>query len=201
MLIAVTLRPALLGLLGSRVNAARIRPAQASGDSARRRLGARWVAGVTRRPVLALVAGVAALAAVALPTASLQLGLPGSGSATTERSDRRAYDLISEGFGPGANGVLLALVETPGTAAQGAAEQAAAAIGRLPGVAAVTPPSLSDTGQAALLTVVPTSGPADQATTDLVAAIRNLPPQRPRDVRTQYVMYGNRNSVRPTNCG
>ncbi|MGN9809347.1 MMPL family transporter [Micromonospora sp. BQ11] len=170
-LIAVTLLPGLLGLLGHRIDAVRVRRRPLPVPPRDRTAGGRWVRLVTARPVLTLLVGILALGVLALPLTSLRLGLPGSESASTERSDRRAYDLVAEGFGPGANGPLVVLVEADRDVAV-TAEATARELATIPGVAAAVPPVVAPDGATALLTVIPTTGPADEATTELVERIR-----------------------------
>ncbi|GIG87716.1 MMPL family transporter [Plantactinospora endophytica] len=164
-LIALTLLPALLGFAGRRVSTGRrvVNPERA--------LGPRWARLVARRPVPILLLAVAGLAVLAIPALDLRLGLPDDGAAASDTTQRKAYDLLSEGFGAGFNGPLVVAVDAP-DGAETAAGRTADTIRRLPGVASVTPPTVNRTGDAAVLTVIPTSGPSSQATEELVATIR-----------------------------
>src|SRR6202042_328918 len=74
----------------------------------------RYVTAIKRGPILVVLAGIIVLLAVATPFLHMRLGLPDAGSQPTNQTTRRAYDLISEGFGPGANGPLLVVVYAPG---------------------------------------------------------------------------------------
>ncbi|WP_327293743.1 MMPL family transporter [Streptomyces sp. NBC_01197] len=179
-LIALTLIPALLGIAGRRVRPARARrgiPADgtpADGAPLKSKLAARWARFVTRRPLAVLLTGVAALSVVAIPAASLQLGLPDDGSQPASTTQRRAYDLLSEGFGPGFNGPLLVVVEAgKGGSAQSAARSTATRIRKLDNVTTVTPPRVNGSGDTAVLTVVPATAPSSQETTALVHALRD----------------------------
>jgi len=177
-LVAVTLLPALLGITGHRVAAGRpvrrfrrtTRDPQP--DAGRLAMGERWARFVTRFRVPVLLVALAGLLVVAIPTTHLRLGLPDDGTAKAGTTQRKAYDLIRDGFGPGFNGPLTVVASTSGNA-KGAAAQVATTIQRLPDVVAVAPPTLSADGATALLTVIPASAPNDQATTDLVNAIRD----------------------------
>lgn len=64
-----------------------------------------------RRPVAVLLLGVVGLGALAVPAASLELGLPGEGTMAKDTTQRKAYDMLSESFGAGFNGPLLVTVE------------------------------------------------------------------------------------------
>ncbi|TCO43967.1 RND superfamily putative drug exporter [Kribbella antiqua] len=176
--IAVTLLPALLGFAGRRVLGGRI-PGLRSGDpeaSGRMSAGRRWGRFVTRRPVAVLLVTVLGLGALAIPATDLELGLPDDSTAAPDSTQRKAYDLLSEGFGPGFNGPLMVVVDAAGSAdPQTAASATATAVRGLADVTMVTPPTFNPAGDTALLTVIPASGPSTTQTRDLVQAIRALP--------------------------
>ncbi|WP_037559212.1 MMPL family transporter [Spirillospora albida] len=174
-LIALSLLPALLGFGGRRVLGGRIPGLRGdrTGDG-REPAGARWARAIVRRPVPVLLAAIAALGVIAIPATDLRLGLPGDEIASPDTTQRKAYDLLSAGFGAGVNGPLLVVVDAgKAGAAPAAAARFAGEIERLPDVAAVTAPVPNKAGDTALLTVVPKSGPGSQATEDLVAEIRD----------------------------
>ena len=171
-LIAITLLPATLSLLAGRLEAGRVRrqvKVVGQGSS----MGQTWVRAVVRRPALATIGCLLGLGVLSVPLVSLELGLPGNESAPTNTTQRKSYDLVAKNFGDGANGPLIVLVEAP-TEAKQRARDLATAIEGIDGVAAVTPPVLSADADAALLQVIPTTGPAQQATADLVEEIRTL---------------------------
>ncbi|MBL1100329.1 MMPL family transporter [Streptomyces coffeae] len=194
-LIAVTLVPALLGIAGRRIRPAGPRrgklftktpdaktsdaksPDAKSPDEGavpRPGMGVRWARFVTRRPLAVLLVGVAALLTVAVPAASLELGLPDDGSQPTSTTQRRAYDLLSKEFGPGFNGPLMVVAQPEGGgSAKTAAESATARIQRMDDVARVNPPRLNNSDDTAVLTVVPATAPSSLETTDLVHALRD----------------------------
>ncbi|MFB7594539.1 MMPL family transporter [Streptomyces sp. NPDC056160] len=172
-LVALTLVPALLGIAGRRIGPARVRRRQ--GRTAGAGAGVRWARFVVRRPVVVLLTGVAALAAVAVPVASLRMGLPGDASQPVSTTQRRAYDLVTDGFGPGWNGPLTVVVQPAagGGGAQAAAERTARQVRGRNDVAAVGRPRLSTTGDTAVLSVVPASPPGSEETTGLLHALRD----------------------------
>ncbi|MEU4603825.1 MMPL family transporter [Kribbella sp. NPDC023972] len=176
--IALTLLPALLGFAGRRVLGGRI-PGLRSGDpeaAGRMTAGRRWAQFVTRRPVAVLLVTVIGLGALAIPATDLELGLPDDSTAAPDSTQRKAYDLLSEGFGPGFNGPLMVVVDAGGSAdPRAAASATVAAVRGLPDVTMVTPPTFNPAGDTALLTVIPASGPGTTQTRDLVEAIRALP--------------------------
>ncbi|WP_290050855.1 MMPL family transporter [Amycolatopsis solani] len=174
-LIALTLVPALLGFWPNVVLARRARkdgptpPPEGTADNA----GTRWARFVLRRPVLVLAGSIALLVVLALPVTQLQLGMPGDEAKSTATTERRAYDALARAFGPGVNGPLAIVVDARGAAdRQGAAKTIAAAVGRTPGVAAVSPPQFNPAGDTALFTAVPATAPTSEATEDLVHRIR-----------------------------
>ncbi|MEU1045839.1 MMPL family transporter [Streptomyces sp. NPDC005897] len=182
-LIALTMIPALLGYAGRRV-----KPAGAKGkrfgrsrkgteqseDRPKANLGTRWASFVVRRPLAVLLLGVIGLGAAAVPATSLELGLPDDGSQPTSTTQRRAYDLLSEGFGPGFNGPLMVVVDAKGSdAPKDAFTDVEKRIKDLDGVVAVTPPAPNKGGDTATITVVPDSKPSSVQTEDLVHAIRD----------------------------
>lgn len=180
-LVALTAVPAALSLMGRRVLPRRERAATsapaAAGGPARPGFFGRWSRGVTRHPVLALLAAVVAVGVVAVPFASLRTALPSAENGDPASSSRQAYDLLVEGFGQGSQATLVVLVDAEaGTSPQALGATAAAVKTRveaLPDAVAVTPPVPSKDGTAQLITVVPGSGPTDQATRDLVLDIRS----------------------------
>lgn len=168
-LIALTLLPALLGFAGMR-----LRPKHDPEDEGSPSgLIHRWSTLITGRPVPVLVVAILGLLIVALPALSLRLGLPDDGSADPASTQAKAYELVSTAFGPGLNGPLLVVVDASDSSdATAAVTTAADTIRALPDVVFVTPPTFDTGGETAVLTVIPASGPASEATADLVAAIR-----------------------------
>ncbi|WP_412515934.1 MMPL family transporter [Actinomadura madurae] len=162
-LVALTLLPALLGFAGRRARARR-RPAASA--------GLRWGRFVTSHPVPVLIVAVVGLLAAATPALGLRLGLPDDGTAPPGTTQRQAYDLLAEGFGPGINGPLTLVVQA-GDDTKAAAERVAATIAALDGVASVDPPVVNPAGDTALVGVVPDGGPTAEATEDLIHTIRD----------------------------
>ncbi|WP_274559493.1 MMPL family transporter [Streptomyces spiramyceticus] len=171
-LIALTLVPALLGFAGAKVvgRKARKRMESASQDAdAKPNMGTRWARFVLRRPVAVLLAGVVGLGIIAVPAGSLEMGLPDDGSQPVSTTQRKAYDLLSDGFGPGFNGPLMVVVDGDEAAADATVKQ----VQGMDGVAAVTPPTPNKAGDTAVITVVPKDRPSSAGTEDLVHSIRD----------------------------
>jgi RND superfamily putative drug exporter len=170
-LVTLTLLPALLGLAGKYIFGRRARKRHT--NRLRTPSKSRWAAYVLRKPITVLLMGVVGLGALTLPAASLELGLPDEGSLPVASTQRRAYDLLSESFGPGFNGPLLLVVDAKGSAdAKSAVKAVTLAVKQLDGIAGVTPPALNREGDTATVTVIPTSAPSSHETKELVAEVR-----------------------------
>jgi RND superfamily putative drug exporter len=190
---ALTLLPAILAIVGSRINALRVRNRHPA-DHSKQGAWARWAAGVVRRPVIATLVALAILIPLAVPLLSLTLGQKDVAALSTSTTARRAYDQISGNFGPGVNGPLLIAVSL-GTPAQASSSSSSASsqgsassdprasdprlqtlekdVSQTPGVAAVTPAQISTAGTTAFFNAIATTGPAEQATANLVSKLRS----------------------------
>jgi putative drug exporter of the RND superfamily len=167
---SVTFVPALLAMLGTRVNRLRIPfvgRQQREGHSA---LAARWARAVQRRPKTAAAVGATVLVLLAVPAKDLRFGFPDAGNDASSTTTRQAYDLTTEAFGRGSNGALLLVAEGGAQQRLGAV---AAAVGRDRDVARVLPPRASPDGAISVLTVLPRSAPQDASTSDLVHRLRD----------------------------
>jgi putative drug exporter of the RND superfamily len=171
---AVTLLPAVLSLLGHRIDRGKVPFVPQSDDSQQARqqsLPARWGRFVTRHARVVTVAVVLALGALSLPALGwVHLGSSDAGSNPTSTTTRRAYDLLAEGFGPGFNGPLLVSVDQ--RSAPEAADRLAAAIGKETGVASVSTPVMNEAKDTAQLVVYPASAPDSERTKELVDRLR-----------------------------
>jgi RND superfamily putative drug exporter len=175
MLASITLLPALLAYLGPRVDRLRIpflgrRLDRPEGDG--HSPAARWSHWVQRRPWPAAIVAAAILLALAAPALGMRLGFPDAGNDREDTMTRQAYDLISEGFGPGANGPLVIAAELPQPEDKAAIEDLTTALRDEEGVAYVPPPQFNSDGTAAIMTVIPTTSPQDEATSELVDHLR-----------------------------
>jgi len=172
---AVTLLPALLSYLGPRVDRLRIPflgrtlRAEGNGESP----AARWSHAVQRRPWTAAIAATALLLALAAPALGMRLGFPDAGNDPPDTMTRQAYDLNTEGFGPGTNGPLVIAAEMPDRGARADIESFAKRLRSEPGVAFVPAPRINADGDAAIVTVIPKGSPQDQQTEDLVNHLRD----------------------------
>ncbi len=175
MLAAVTLLPALLSYLGPRVDRLRIPllgrtlKTEGGGESP----AARWSHAVQRRPWTAAILATAVLLALAAPALGMRLGFPDAGNDPKDTMTRQAYDLMTEGFGPGTNGPLVIVAELPEPSARSDVDRLASDIRADDGVSYVAKPRINDAGTAALITVIPTTSPQAEATQDLVNELRD----------------------------
>jgi putative drug exporter of the RND superfamily len=165
MLAALTLLPALLAIMGGPIERSVLRRARkakrADGDRWRR-----WTDIVHGRPWTAALVGTALLLALAAPALSMRLGFADAGNDPAASTSRKAYDLLTKGFGPGFTAPLV-VVATPQ-----AAQRTRDAVQTTSGVASVTEAFPSEDGQIAMMLVFPQYAPQDERTDELVATLR-----------------------------
>ena len=178
MLASITLLPALLSYLGPNVDRLRIpllgrtlKTEKVQGN--RESPALRWAHGVQKRPWLAAIAATVVLLALAAPALGMRLGFPDAGNDPPGSMTRQAYDLITQGFGPGTNGPVVVAAKLPSPSDKATMDAMATRIRSDPDVAFVGPTRVNSTGDAALLLVIPKSAPQDSATTDLVHRLRD----------------------------
>ena len=178
LLIALTLLPAMLGFAGMKVATfARLPLLGARAERVARRsaadpdspAGAGWARFVVRYRLPVLIGAVVLLGVLAIPATKIQLGLPSGASQSTATTQRKAYDLTTEGFGAGFNGALLVVAQ--GVDSPADTQQIAGALAKMPDVAQVSP--LAAQNGISLIQLIPKSGPNDSATTNLVHTLRN----------------------------
>ncbi len=172
--VAVTLLPAVLALLGHRIDRIELPFIKTPDDTLAAQQNtavAKWGRFITKRPLLFTLAPLAIMLALAAPVLSIQLGAADAGTAPKDTTQRVAYDWLAKGFGPGFNGPLIVVVDTKGDMA--AADNIDAAIAELPNVAFVTPPIPNPAKDTAIITVYAKSAPQDTATGDLVRTLRS----------------------------
>lgn len=180
MLAALTLFPALLGYLGRWIDRLRLplgrrRVARVSADGhvVPAAGWVRWSRLVQRHSVLAAAGAIAVLVLLAVPFLGVRFAMPDAGNDPEDTSNRQGYDMLAEGFGPGTSGPLMVVADLGQAQGDTVIKQLHAGLEAAAGVAAVSPPQLNSTGDTALITVVPATGPQDSATVDLVRSVRD----------------------------
>jgi RND superfamily putative drug exporter len=174
-LAALTLLPALLGIVGPRINSLRVHQ-PASDEEAKRGLWAKWAGDIAKRPVVAGLAALAILIPLAVPLLSLNLGQQDVAAFSTSTTARRAYDLTTKYFGAGVNGPLIVAVSL-NKPASGTNDSRLTTLQKdvagTSDVKAVTPIQVSKDGKTAYFNAIAKAGPAENSTADLVGTLRS----------------------------
>ncbi|WP_372696837.1 MMPL family transporter [Arthrobacter sp. JSM 101049] len=214
-LIAISLTPALLGIIGTRLVSKRAWRKAAADSAAQTSAGATaghadadtdstahpnaagnrgWGAFVTKRPVLMGVVGVLLLGLMALPALQLRTALPDGSAEPVDSSAHQAYDLLSEKFGAGYNGPIIALADLPAGLDAEEAEiktlDIADELRGIDGVVAAVPVGTNDEHTLGVLQIVPQDGPASQETEQVVTDIRNATPQIEAETGSHLALTG-----------
>jgi RND superfamily putative drug exporter len=173
---AVTLLPAMLGFCGHAIDKLRLPglKVRQGGEDGKQAGGfwVRWSRTVQRHPVVGGIAAVAVLVIIGLPLFSMRQAFSDAGNNPTSLTTRQAYDMLSDGFGPGFNGPLVVVATLPGRAAAGTVSTLADRVRGTADVASVDPPELNQAGDAAVLIVYPQTSPQAAATASLVTELR-----------------------------
>ena len=197
-LVSLTLTPALLGFVGPRLITSRRAQRQLAKASRPGFVGmsSRYLGWVTRMPLAVVLGGVVLLLIVASPALHMRLALPDEGTQPTSQTTRRAYDLISKGFGAGANAPLSVVVYAPGkaTPAQRAAfvsyYNLAKRITSTSAIVSVSKPAVNPAKDLAIVTVVPRAGPIATQTKQLINVMREVATKVQRQSGLQTYVTG-----------
>jgi putative drug exporter of the RND superfamily len=175
LLASLTVLPALLGAWGSRVvrPTRRARRREARGEAPRESSWRRWSLVVQSRPWPLAAASLVVMLVCLVPVLGLRLESSDAGNDPSSTSTYRAFNLLSDGFGPGFNGPLEIVARLSDPAQQSRLPALRTAVVGTPDVVAATAPRLSPSGKVAVIEAYPASAPQDQATTDLVNHLRN----------------------------
>jgi RND superfamily putative drug exporter len=175
MLASLTVLPALLSRFGPRLArpGRRARRRAAAGQPPRESLWRRWSLMVQSRPWPLAIASLLVMVAFLAPVTALRLENSDAGNDPTDTSTYKAFNLLSQGFGPGFNGPLQIVAQLPHPGDVSGLPAVRTAVASTPGVAAVTAPRVSPSGRIAVIQAYPASAPQAQATTDLVNRLRS----------------------------
>ncbi|MFJ8142863.1 MMPL family transporter [Streptomyces sp. NPDC096013] len=187
-LVALTAVPALLGFWPNAVLSRRDRKGgrrtptrffnritrtRTAGTHTKAARGVRWAQFVVRRPLPVLLLSVIGLGALAVPSLDLRMGMPGDEAKSTSTTERRAYDALAEGFGPGFNGPLTVVVDARTADDPEAAVTAVSAqLAGTKGIVSVSPARFNEAKDTAVISAVPSTAPTSRQTQDLVHTIR-----------------------------
>jgi len=174
MVAAITLLPAVIGFAGHAID--RLPVGRHRRETGHRKTGwFRWSRFVQRHSWWALGAGGTLLLVMAIPVLSMRLGSSDDGTEPRSTSARRAYDLIADGFGAGANGPIAVVAEVPqrDARARAALDALTERLAATDGVLVAMPPEYNEAGDAAILAVVPSTSPRAEATDRLFHRLRD----------------------------
>ncbi|MGH3373579.1 MAG: MMPL family transporter [Actinoallomurus sp.] len=172
-LAAVTLLPALLGVLGMRTLSRRERRQLAAGKPSGGGVWQRWATVVQRRPGMLSVVAVVLIGVLTLPVFSLRLGSSDAGNDPSSSTTRQAYDMLATGFGPGFNGPLQLVAETPASADRQAFGRLASEVAQVKGVAGAAALPMRPSAKIGIIQVIPTTSPQSKQTSDLIERLRH----------------------------
>jgi RND superfamily putative drug exporter len=178
MIAALTLLPALLTIVGHRVDRLRLPGFRRKRPEAEGTRWYSWSRAIQRRPVLATLLSGGLLLLLCVPVLSLRLGTNDAGTDPAGKTTRQAYDLLAEGFGPGFNGPFVLAAALPAKGEDAAVVVLRKQLNAEAGIAGTTPISLNPAGNTAVFQAYPTTSPQSADTTDLLDHIRNevIPP-------------------------
>lgn len=175
---AITLLPALLSLLGDRIDTGRLVGRRRAAKPAEATAWWRLAHRISARPWPYLVTGSLLLLTLAAPALALKTGFPDAGDNPTSQTERKAYDLLADGFGPGFNAPLTVVADLQGTGlGDEDIPELAERIATDPGIAEVGEPRVTADGDTVVLPTLPTTEPADPATVQTLERVRSLTPE------------------------
>ncbi|HEX3453455.1 MAG TPA: MMPL family transporter, partial [Gaiellaceae bacterium] len=184
MLAAITFLPAVIGVIGHRIDRWQVHlgrhhddrssSGEGPGEEETETVWARWARTVARHAWPFAILATIILLALAWPFLSMRLGQSDDGNLPTSTTQRQAYDLVADGFGPGTNGPLLVVVELPSANDTSVSDGIESLLKATPGVDSVLPAQLnSPENDVAVIVVFPTTAPDSAATASLVGTLRN----------------------------
>lgn len=192
-LTAIIIMPALLGLLGARISPNKHNRLLNifKGKNKSKSEDSRWGKFVTGHPWAIVIVGVLLLGTLALPFAHLNLGMPDDAQKSTETTERRAYDLLSEAYSPGYHSPLVILARTDGgTEAAAHVDNVIELLKTFPNIGTVAPAVPGKSGTVDLISVIPATGANDVKTQELVQLIRDKAPDILKQNNVELLVTG-----------
>jgi RND superfamily putative drug exporter len=171
--VAVFVLPAVLRLIGARVDSLRVPGIRPVAGESEKGFGYSLSRAIQRSPWVSMSLSLGLLLLLAAPVLSLRIGSSDAGNNSTKQTTRRAYDLLSQGFGPGFNGTVLVTLEINDAAAVSQVQALPQALASMPGVAKASPARFNADNTAATIAITPSSSPQSVATKDLVHQLRD----------------------------
>jgi membrane protein YdfJ len=177
-LVSIIVLPAILGMIGHKVGPAKENNflKKITGSKNKQTGSNKWGEFVTKHPLVVSIVGIALLVTIALPMFHMNLGLPSDGTTkSTEQTERKAFDLLTEAYGEGFNALLVvaAKAEEANNEPPQAINEITQELSELSGVQMVTPPVPGPSGELYVMTVIPETGPDDAETKEIVKTIRD----------------------------
>ncbi|MBJ7933037.1 MULTISPECIES: MMPL family transporter [Bacillus cereus group] len=194
-LVSVIILPAILGLVGHKIAPSKQnRFLQKMTGAGKKHAGSnKWGEFVIRRPLIVTIFSIGLLAVISIPFFHMNLGLPSDGTTkSTETTERRAYDLLTEAYGEGFHASLMVVAKSEEATAetQNAMNTIAKELGNLPDVKSVTPAIPGPSGKIHMISITPKAGPDDTKTKDLVKAIRDKSNQTEKKNEIELMVTG-----------
>ncbi|MEH6935187.1 MMPL family transporter [Bacillus sp. JJ783] len=194
-LVSVIILPAILGLVGHKIAPSKQnRFLQKMTGAGKKHAGSnKWGEFVIRRPLIVTIFAIGLLAVISIPFFHMNLGLPSDGTTkSTETTERRAYDLLTEAYGEGFHASLMVVAKSEEATAetQNTMNTIAKELGKLPDVKSVTPAIPGPSGKIYMISITPKTGPDDTKTKDLVKAIRDKSNQTEKKNEIELMVTG-----------
>lgn len=176
-LVALTFLPALLGLLGTKIFAARMPgPKVPDPEDEKPTMGLKWVRLIRKMPLAYLAVGVILLGAIAIPAGNMRLAMPTDGTSALGSAPRTAYDMTAEAFGPGKNAPMIALIDAANVAEQDRPQAFAKAVEQFLTIDGVKNAQVTQTTEnldTAQILITPEFDAIDERTSDTLQALRD----------------------------
>ncbi|MEZ4506482.1 MAG: MMPL family transporter [Thermomicrobiales bacterium] len=191
-LVAFTVLPALLTLVGTRIDKWSVRRPGSKNRAPGEPFGRKISRRIQAKPWLYAILSAGFLILLALPVLKMDLGFPDASANPSDFHTRQAYDLLTEGFGEGFNNPLLLVLDDKDGVQQETIDSVTSAVAQVPGVVQVAQPFTNEAGDTTVITVIPTGNANSDEVLDLVHELRDttLPAAVDGSGTTAYVGGG-----------